>query len=174
MTEHEAHVAQAVTLYVMELRMWLSNQGYPEQIADNPLIGQWRLSDGAGVLTVDADQFTWHRHTPTPDGDAYRGTYQLLPGALTHQGFVLDRGQAGAACYSMVQHYTSETVDHATTPVDRQGLFFIKATPDPDRLSILNHRTGSRFTATRLTSAPHSEPSVPNLNPEARGPNPAT
>ncbi len=149
MTDREAEVAQAVSLYVIELRMWLSNQGHSEVIEFNPFIGDWHLSDGAGVWRVTEDRFTWYREAPGSGADNYHGTYLLLPGVLTNQGFVLNRGTATTDCYSMIQHYTLDTVNQVSSSADRHGVFFIEQMGDRNRLFILNQRTGGRFTATR-------------------------
>jgi len=135
--------------YQIGLRSWLDSQGVSAQVESIDVQGRWDLGE-AGLLEFTDSAFAWYRYATDLDGDAYRGSYSLMPGALTNSGFVLDHGE-GAPIYSVFLHYTHDRIDGSDHDADRWGLFTIEFS-GPDEVFILNHTTNSRLRGVRVGS----------------------
>ncbi len=151
MNTAETTVMKTVATYAIELRTWLKAQGIAENLETHPLVGRWQLGSGQGLMEFTDKSFAWHRSADGSSQDLMSGDYNVLPGAQTNAGFIIDRGRKSTSCFSVMQHYTFERVDGVASQVDRYGALFIEQADSVDQIIIFNHRTGARFTGRRVS-----------------------
>jgi len=149
MNQVEQDVMKKIMTYTIALRQWQTENKVESESGD-PLLGRWMLSEGGGLLEFCGGDFHWYRDPEDLSGDARWGKYSVTPGVLINTGFILDRGGEATRCFSVFMQYIGERTDGRDMVTDFRGLLFVEQMGRVDELGVYNHRTDTRFLATRV------------------------
>ena len=135
-----------VASYMIQLSLWLTEQGIKKADYPNPMVGTWADEDSDDLFVFTDNEFTWYDNDAALDGDCRRGTYGYSPGTKTSSGWELT--YKTATWYTLFPHYSSSRSAGSEHIDNYYGIFTVMV--NGDEIYMGDQRTDQVFNLRRV------------------------